>query len=157
MPRDIAPVRAVVVEREDTVFFTAFRDVVVLFVRFVVARVFVAREEFFIILEDCRADVAFVSFRVRALGVRVAAPAKPMQKHRPRKTDSIFLIPFFYFLVMISKIQYFKQGYFIKKTHYAFFNFEIVVHWLRVCVQQKLCDLCLGHMVSFLRGLFRQC
>ena len=65
---------------------------------FTVARVVSAREEFdFCMLADWRPDVAVVSVRVRAFWVRVAPLAMPMQKHRPRKIDSIFLIPFLYF------------------------------------------------------------
>jgi len=117
--RDIAPERTFVFGRDDTVFFVALRAVVVLFCCVVVvARAFVAREEefftLFVLFDDCRVDTEFVSPRVMTFCVRVAALDKPTQKHNPRKTDSIFLIPFFYFLIIISKIRYFKQGYFTK-------------------------------------------
>ena len=94
--RDIALVRVFVVGREDTVFFTALRAVVFFVVRvlFVAARDVVARDTFvFWVFEVCRADVVFVSVRVRAFCVRVAPPAIPAQKHNPRKIDNIFLIP----------------------------------------------------------------
>ena len=55
------------------------------------------RVAFVVLIDDCRWDVVFVSFRLRALGVRVAAMVVPMHKNNPRKIASIFRIPFLTF------------------------------------------------------------
>ena len=96
--RDIAFVRALVGVRDDTDFFAVFLAVVrLVWLLDTAVRVVNDREEFFVLPDVWRVDVVFVSLRLSAFCVRVAASDVPTHKNNPRKIASIFLIPFLTF------------------------------------------------------------